>query len=128
MTKQLTPQEWFDKTVNHLRSMSEQAKNVAGTCQYLTANGSKCAVGVHIPDGHPGQTFSGSTRSLIERYPDLGPVVLPTGDEDAGIALAHACQNVHDNHDHWGHRGSDDGFQGDEALAEIAKDFDLDFS
>lgn len=40
-------------------------------CVYLTREGKKCAVGLFIADGHPGQDFHGSVFELVAEYDDL---------------------------------------------------------
>lgn len=42
-----------------------------GACKYLTPDGRKCAVGLCIPDGHPGQQCDGAVCDLQRRHPDL---------------------------------------------------------
>ena len=103
----MKPQEYFDKTVDHLwdnkKSIDLDGQNDVDKvlCQYLTVDGRKCAIGVHIPDGHEGQRFQGAVSSLVSTYPDLKEHVLPEPDgEDWYIEkcldLAIDLQRVHD--------------------------------
>lgn len=41
------------------------------TCQYLTEDGNKCAVGLCIPDGHQAQKLLGDFQELVGTYPEL---------------------------------------------------------
>ncbi len=41
------------------------------TCVYKTYGGNKCAIGCFIPEGHRGQSHSGSVTSLLAQYSDL---------------------------------------------------------
>lgn len=45
-----------------------QAINKLGTCQYLTDEGGKCAVGCFIPHGHKGQLHSGTVSELMRHF------------------------------------------------------------
>jgi hypothetical protein len=40
-------------------------------CEYLTKEGRKCAVGLFIPDGHPGQECGSDVSGLLDKFPDL---------------------------------------------------------
>jgi hypothetical protein len=108
----VTPQDYFDKTVRHLASMRHRAVNENGKCTYLAPDGSKCAVGCHIPDGHPAQSFKYGLSQLAVVHPDLEGVAWPTGRLDLAIALQYA----HDDGAAW----SDDGFTGWDALRRLA--------
>lgn len=59
-------------------------------CAYLAPDGSKCAVGLFLPDGHPGQQHRGALRSLLENYPELQDA-LPLASDYMRI-----LQNSHD--------------------------------
>lgn len=50
-------------------------------CVYLSHTGKRCAIGLFIPAGHPGQWYDGSVVSLLTRYPDLRPL-MPSNDLD----------------------------------------------
>lgn len=87
-------QEYFDKTINHLRQQEARAYS-NGACRYLALDGNKCAVGLHIPDGHPAQHYEGSIETLIDDYPSLAGVAWPEGIN--GVALASLLQFLHDS-------------------------------
>lgn len=46
----MTPQEFFTKTVQHLRKQGHRALGADGRCAYRAPNGDMCAIGCHIPD------------------------------------------------------------------------------
>ncbi len=120
----ISMQEYFDKTIEHLASMPDQAiiDNKDGeVCSYLTPEGLKCAVGCHIPDGHEAQSSRGSVLYLAEAYPDLAGIAWPN--RYRGIDLAAKLQAVHDSALNW-----DNGFCGWDAAEWIAGDFGLDTS
>ena len=118
-------QEYFDKTIEHLASMPDQAiiDNKDGeVCSYLTPEGLKCAVGCHIPDGHEAQYSTGSVFDLAGAYPDLAGLAWPN--RYRGIDLAEALQSLHDAKYNW----DDNGFCGWDAAERIAGDFGIDTS
>lgn len=89
----MTLQEYFDKTVKHLAE--QKTASVGSTsCMYEDEAGRRCAVGVHIPDGHPGLKFEGDIYELLAAFPDLQGVACPR--EEIGIELAHNLQVAHD--------------------------------
>lgn len=116
----MTLQEYFDKTVKHIRSLPRQAVSDIGTCLYRTEDGLACAVGVHIPDGHPACSAPGTVRDLIPVYPDLVGVVAPGG--PCGLPLAYMLQTAHDDARNW----DEGGFINHKALDNIGRAFDLD--
>jgi hypothetical protein len=113
----VTMQDYFDKTVRHLASMRHQAVTDSGRCAYLAPDGSKCAVGCHIPDGHPAQHFKRGVSQLAIVWPDLAGVAWPTGN----LNLAQTLQNVHDMRTTW----SDAGFTGWDYLRKTAERYGL---
>ena len=42
-----------------------------GSCRYLTSDGSKCAIGLKIPDGHEAQGKICTFAALVVKYPEL---------------------------------------------------------
>lgn len=42
-----------------------------GSCQYLTDDGRKCAIGLFIPDGHDAQRINNDVSGLLMDYPGL---------------------------------------------------------
>lgn len=119
----MTQQEFFDKTVAHIRSLPERAfDHDAKVCSYLTPDGRKCAIGVHIPDGHPGQKIGGGVAELVYDYPDLAKHVLPEGED--GLGLAEELQNAHDAPSYW----SSAGFVGEDVLQYIAELYGLTYT
>lgn len=99
-----TLKEYFDSTAAHLNALPHRAGNGA-SCEYLADDGTKCAVGCHIPDGHDAQYFSGDALDMINSYPDLDGVAVPLGND--GHILAMLLQAIHDKSWHW-HRNEDD--------------------
>jgi len=61
-------------------------------CRYLTPDGNRCAVGCFLPDGHPGQSYEGTTIGLLNEYPELKKK-MPLSPE-----ALRRLQKVHDSH------------------------------
>ena len=125
----ISMQEYFDKTVEHLRGMDRRSF-IAGrdVCAYLDRQGRKCAVGCHIPDGHPAQNFNSNANGtgvdeLAERYPDLEGIAFPAG--RSGILLAGQLQKTHDDPDNW---IPTVGFDGEGQLHKVADIFNLKYT
>ena len=59
-------------------------------CVYKAIDGNKCAVGLFIPEGHPGQTYEGTVKSLVHLHPDLRDFM------PLDIRSLHELQRVHD--------------------------------
>lgn len=58
------------------RKHTEPASTSDGlSCVYLSDDGNKCAVGMFIPDGHPGQKMTGVVTSLLKVHPDLAALM-----------------------------------------------------
>lgn len=55
----MTPQEFFDSTVTHLRRQGKPAVTKYGKCKYRAAGGLKCAIGFHIPNELYSRTMEG---------------------------------------------------------------------
>jgi hypothetical protein len=66
----MTLQQYFDATVAHLAEQKCRAHD-GNRCQYLTDDGLRCAIGCHIPDGHPAQKEDMTFDTLSRKYPDL---------------------------------------------------------
>ena len=119
-------QEYFDKTIEHLASMPHRAMRENGYgsqgCSYLTEEGLKCAVGFHIPDGHPAQSSDAGVGYLAKACPDLAGIAWPN--RYRGIDLAEALQSLHDRGYNW----DDNGFCGWDTAKRIAGDFGLNTS
>jgi len=83
------------------RMGAKKAKDHNGRCAYLTSEGTRCAVGAFIPDGHPGQSYQGmvcesssfddSEDTLLSTYPDL-QLIVPLKDE-----ALYTLQGMHDD-------------------------------
>lgn len=113
-------QQFFDKTVTHLRTQGKQAKHpINDTCLYHTSEGLKCAIGCHIPDYIKIPAEYGSVRRLQTNYPYLEGTVWPAG--EYGIKLALALQNLHDSQYNW----DQTGFIGEIRAQKIAETFGL---
>lgn len=60
-------------------------------CAYRGANGTKCAVGLYVPDGHAGCEFQGYVVDLLRMHEDLQEY-MPFNDAEALVAF----QQAHD--------------------------------
>lgn len=98
----MTLQEYFDKTVEHLAKQKDRAITADDLttfgfgyrCVFLNEKGMKCAVGVHIPDGHPAQVITEDLDTLAMKFPDLCGIAWP--DHYHGLDLARMLQGAHD--------------------------------
>jgi hypothetical protein len=104
----ITMQEYFDKTVRHLVDQGKRAWGPSPTrpgreqCLYLAPDGTKCAVGAHIPDGHDAQRSPRGIYDLAIAHPDLEGVAWPEDTEEHdGLQLASRLQSVHDDENSW---------------------------
>lgn len=62
----------FNRVWNHLRTQRKRAMlDDESGCAYLAPDGSRCAIGVFIPEGHPAQGYEGTVGWLMEEHPDL---------------------------------------------------------
>lgn len=77
----MTLQEVFDTVASHLLTQGVRSDLSSGTCRYRGPNGTKCAVGVLIPDGAYLEAMEG--ESVWGGYVDL---VL------SGLGLGHAVE------------------------------------
>lgn len=117
-------QETFDAVVQHLRQQGRRAVDeTSNRCVYLAPDGSRCAVGALIPDGHPGQHALGAVEDLLDEFPDLRELIAPTGDH---VALLHWLQLAHDDPASWTSSGLSES--GRKRLRGIALSYHLDDS
>ena len=114
----ITPQEYFDKSVDHLRTQGKQAYD-GNSCLYLMPNGLKCVVGSFIPDGHDAQKFPNDFDDLMDEFPDLEGIAWPKDNPD----IASILQSIHDSGRHWSDHGFTDS--GERRLANLAEDMNL---
>ena len=59
-------------------------------CSYDDGKGNHCAVGIFMPDGHEGMSYTGGYSRLFNRYPDL-KISMPLEPETMG-----QLQEIHD--------------------------------
>jgi len=60
-------------------------------CAYETADGNRCAVGIFIPDGHPGLKLRDGVEILLEKYSELMNVM------PLELTALRSLQNLHDS-------------------------------
>jgi hypothetical protein len=65
----MNTQEVFDKVVLHLRTQNKKATN-GSSCQYLTANGLKCAIGCLIEDHEFSEIAPYDVSTMLCTAPD----------------------------------------------------------
>ena len=98
----MTPQEIFNKVATHLFTQGKRAMLDptcdSGQCVYRGPNGSKCAVGVLIPDK---LYRKGMEMRTINGLLDDEEVVLPAWMAE-NRELLWSLQCVHDQHEAWG--------------------------
>jgi hypothetical protein len=119
-------QQTFDTIVQHLRRQGHRAVNETGyRCEYLAPDGSRCAVGALIPDGHPALKpgIGLGVEDLLSAFPDLCELIAPTRDH---VDLLCSLQCIHD----WRASWTDSGLsaEGWERLRRVARSFNLDDS
>lgn len=107
----------FDTVVAHLRLQKKRsAKPGTNVCMYRGPDGTKCAVGVLIPDDQYSPLFEGEDMDHLKgAVPNLHKV---------SKHLLLRLQALHDTNLNWGKSG----FTGFEAAMKIATDFRLDAS
>ncbi len=141
-------QFYFSTTVEYLRSQPGRAMRAGATvCSYETETGNRCAVGLWIPERHPGRQMAAGVAHLSKRHPDLAGIAWPVaGDEDpdwngrfsghdpaatvgidSGLRLAIFLQELHDRESF---RTDGNGLSGaGERRAEwVANQFGLDYT
>lgn len=66
-------QEFFDKTMEHLRKQVVQSRGEASCCLYRGPNGTSCAIGCHIPDElYEPEMESRGVGNLTTYFPEVG--------------------------------------------------------
>lgn len=92
----MTPQEFFDFTVNAIRVQGRPSVGSDGRCQYRGYGGAKCAAGLHITDAEYLPEMEGvGVRYLCEKGRGVQlPAVHVLRDHSH---LARALQAAHDN-------------------------------
>lgn len=92
MNKQPTSQEFFDKTLDHLRKQGGPAI-VDGSCKYRGNQGRSCAVGCHIPPELYSPNMEGDdVLTLSEVFPEVDAYLCEDMD------LVSELQAVHDGY------------------------------
>jgi hypothetical protein len=85
-------QEFFSKTVAHLRKQNARA-TFDGSCVYRSADGLMCAIGCHIPDDLYSQSMEGKlVISLLDFHADVEDLF-----KNVDQGLMTAMQDLHDN-------------------------------
>lgn len=85
------------EVIRRLKAQGCQAISVDETCQYKTATGMKCAVGVLIPDELYSVEMEGyGIHSLFSKFPSLNDLFHPEILESA-INLLGSLQRIHDD-------------------------------
>ena len=97
----LNKQQQYNMMAMHLKGMKKQAASIAThglpSCHYLGVDGSRCAIGTLIPDGHPAGAFEGDVERLLTEFPALTCRI--------DYSLGADFQNVHDEPKHWDENG-----------------------
>jgi len=130
----MTPQEIFDTVAKHLFTQGKPAKQLVPDpdlddgvddyqCRYRAADGTKCAVGVLLPDELYVESMEGQSLSgLIMNAGKQGLPELPSWMEENASLLMY-LQGAHDSDFYW-----DTTERMRQRLAEIAKEIYLDAS
>ncbi len=106
----MTPQEIFDKVVNHLRAQGEQSRGgMTGGCAYRGRGGMMCAAGCLIPDSEYASEMEGKRVSAV-----------PYFDGFSSLELIGRLQDAHD--------GGTPGEGWEQTFKLIAFDFDLTYT
>lgn len=97
----MTPQEIFNTVAKHLFAQGKRSRSEIGDnldiCVYRAPDGSKCAVGVLIPDACYDPQFEGNNViALLNQFNDVLPRWM-----DANMSLLSALQDVHDTPENW---------------------------
>lgn len=110
-------QDFLDAVVLRVRDGRGRAMSqVRRSCEYLTKEGLRCAVGLFIPAGHEAQRFNGGLYDLLRVFSDLPWI-------EAHRRLLSELQWLHDIPDHW--TGTAFNRLGEENLAKIARNHGL---
>jgi len=129
----MTPQEIFDTVAKHLFTQGKPAKQMVpdpdsfegedNLCRYRAADGTKCAVGVLLPDELYVESMEGQSLSgLIMNAGKQGQPGLPSWMEENASLLMY-LQGAHDSDFYW-----ETTVRMRERLAEIAEEIYLDAS
>jgi hypothetical protein len=99
----MTPQEIFDTVARHLFTQGERAgrspqwQGEQFTCRYRGPHGTRCAVGIFIPDDVYDHTMEGcGVTGLIVEHGDKLPVWMRRNAE-----LLERLQTAHDLEENW---------------------------
>jgi hypothetical protein len=128
-----TLQLYFDRTVEHLIRQGHRAVGdpLRGTCVYRAPDGSRCAVGFHIPDDlldrleRDDQLHVAIGSLDPELFEGVAwPAAEGMVDGVYGYRLASSLQGVHDDYAAWDEEA---GFVGWDALEDVARWYGLSF-
>lgn len=98
---QLTPQQFYDKTIAHLVKQGHKASSAGIWCAYRAGLDS-CAIGCHIPDEKYESAMEGRVVDvLVIQWPSVKEYVLPSGDQRLALLLASNLQRLHDADESW---------------------------
>lgn len=90
-------QELYKKAVFLTAVQNKRAVLPSGVCLYRASDGSKCAIGHLIPDGHPAQCHRGVVGSMASAHQDIAELL---GMEDGFGGETHLLwselQTIHD--------------------------------
>lgn len=92
----MTPQQIFDTVATHLFTQGKQAVNTNGACMYRGENGTKCAIGVLIPDNLYTDAMEGRSAGSLFHVDVDYPQYL-----EVNKKLLSSLQNVHDFSYNW---------------------------
>lgn len=113
--KFLTPQEVFNRVVNHLRAQGEKAIDPESeSCRYRAPGGKMCAVGCLIKDEHYTEKFEGQASDGTGVVVALVKSGIPN--TKSMQDLLGSFQETHDHHD-W--------VEWEDRFKEIAENFSL---
>lgn len=94
----MTPQEIFDRVVEHLYKQGNRSTDTR-LCRYHNEDGTKCAIGVLIPEDIYFEEIDQNNRSikyLLAQYKDKFPEWM-----HENVALLSELQSVHDKQHNW---------------------------
>ena len=81
-------QEAFTLARDHLLKQCARATNLSGSCRYRAADGTRCAIGVLIPDDEYDSTIEAqSIEEIFDKVPAL---------QDLDVDMLTSLQVVHD--------------------------------
>ncbi len=88
----MIPQEIFDKVSVHLLTQGKRALGDDGQrCKYRAPDGSKCAVGILIPDDAYDPVMEGHPSSALCMVAALPPFFTTEGDLLSDLQVLHDC-------------------------------------